>query len=166
MESFAPPRTTSSAAKFATSPTTATISIGQTQHLGRLALRTGREPPDRTDRDGDSDDDEDDAVQERPEHLGAPETEGVAVGCGPRRDDGRDECDDEAEQIARHVPGIGQQGERAAQEGTDHLNDEEGADDRDRDPQAGSVRGPCVVVRVCHVLSSVGRKSPVGPRWE
>ena len=87
---------------------------------------------------------------------GPPIAVGLPVGCRPGRDHGRDERDDEADQVARHVPSVGQERERSAQHAAHHLHHEERADDRDRHPEAGAVRGRPVgvrvIVRVCHPL--------------
>ena len=123
---------------------------GDALHLARLGVG---EPTHRLDGDGRGDHEQDHAVDERREHLDPLEPEGVAVGRGSRGDDHRDQRDDESDEVGEHVPGVGEQRERAASQRADDLEHQHRRHDGEGDREARAIGGVLrVIVRVSHVL--------------
>ena len=60
------------------------------------------------------------------------------VRVGPGGDAGGDQRGAEGHDVGRHMAGVGEQRERAAEQARDQLDDEEAADEHERDAAAAS----------------------------
>ena len=137
---------------FASKPTPAMTSSGSACTSASAGVEQSAHA---LDRDADRDDGEQHAVDERGQHLDPLEAERVPVGGRPGGDDGRDQGDGQADRVARHVTGVGEQGERAREQRADDLGDQHGDDDRERDREAGAVRSRTVRVIVAHGIQGM-----------
>ena len=110
------------------------------QHRAGRDVRRVGEPADRLDQHEDRDAGEQHGVGQRGEHLEPVEAErALRVGGGPAGGGDRGERHRDAEHVGEHVPGVGEQGQRAGQQRGDRLDHHEAGQQPGGPPEPGAV---------------------------
>ena len=129
MSSRLPPARTTVAARLPARPTTPSSEDAAALDRGRVP-----EPPDRRHRDHHRDGDQQQAVGQRRQHLGALEAEGAARVRGPGGERRGQQGEADRAGVGEHVAGVGEDRQRAGDQAADDLDREHRGVDRERDP--------------------------------
>ena len=114
----------------ASAPTTATD-----EHQAAVDLDRVAQPIDGLDQHPDSDRHQQQRVAEGRQDLGTLQAKGAFHSCGPGRQGGRDERQDQAGGVGQHMAGVCEQGERTCDESADYLSDQHRAGDHEYDDE-------------------------------
>ena len=119
---------------------------GECEHEPTVDVRRRDEAPHRGVDDPEADEDERDAVRERGQNLDAPKAERPAPARRAPRDRGGDKRERKRGRVREHVPGVGEQRERARDDPDRDLGDEQADDEREGSRQHPPVRRVVMLV--------------------
>ena len=93
------------------------------EHAGAVDLGRVAEPADRGDRDRQRDRDQQQAVDQRRQHLGALVAEGAPRAAGTRGERSGEQGEGDRADVGEHVPGVGEHRQRAGEDPPDDLDE-------------------------------------------